>query len=335
MRVVVTGGAGFIGSHVADAMLSEGHHVLVIDDLSTGDESNLAQAWRTAGDRLAVERMDINDPGAIAVLRSFKPEAMLLLAAQMSVKVSMRDPETDTRVNVLGLVHMVEIARSVGCRKVVVASSGSIYGQVEGSALPIPETHPRRPESFYALSKSLTADYLELYRRHFGLEFAALALGNVYGPRQNPEGEAGVVAIFGRRILAGLPCVVNGDGLTTRDYVHVQDVAQAFRCALHRGQGLINIGTGREMNVMGILDGLAAASGSVADIRFGPALPGEQRRICLDPRRARSELKWEAHVDLEDGLRNTLNHLRSVAAADERSIGPNEEAHAPALREER
>jgi UDP-glucose 4-epimerase len=297
--ILVTGAAGFIGSHVVDALLASGHRVTGIDDLSTGSRDNL----RAAGGLAALHEVDIADAGAVpAIVRDVRPEVVVHLAAQPSVNVSMRDPLLDARSNVLGLVNVLTAARDAGARKVVFASSGgTIYGQVREGLLPVAEDAPRCPESFYGLTKSAGVDYLRIFAAQHGMDHVALALGNVYGPRQDPDGEAGVVSIFADRLLAGEPCVVYGDGKTTRDYVYVGDVVDAVVRALTMGTGLINIGTGREVSVLEVHDALAGHLGVTTEPVHAPARQGEVRRICLDWLRAEVELGWRPRVDLAAG----------------------------------
>lgn len=312
MKVIVTGGAGFIGSHVVDALCHEQHELVVIDDFSTGRRENLARAT-ALHPNLRVVEADIRSPEAAAAVEQFAPKVLVHFAAQMSVKVSMRDPELDASVNVLGLLNLLEAARRSGCRKVVFASSGgTVYGAPGPDAAPRDESDPRVPQSFYGLTKSVSVDYLRLYREQYGLEYAALALGNVYGPRQDPYGEAGVVAIFAGRMLDGLPCVVNGDGLTTRDFVHVSDVVGAVTNALRTGHGLINIGTGTPTSVLDVHASVAKAVGRDDRPEFGPALPGEVRHVALRVDRAGRELGWRARVALDEGVATVVDWMRDA-----------------------
>lgn len=313
MKTLVTGGAGFIGSHVVAQLLTRGDEVVVVDDFSTGTEENLRAAEGESGRSVRTHRVDITSADAAdAVLRE-RPDVVLLLAAQSSVKVSMRAPVRDAQVNVIGMLQVLDAAVTVGCRKVVFASSGgTIYGAVEETRLPLREDLPTAPVSFYGVSKAVFGQYLEVYRQQRGMEYVALALGNVYGPRQTPHGEAGVVAIFAGRMLAGRPCVINGDGLTTRDYVHVDDVARAFVLATRHGRGLINIGTGQETSVAEIHQRLQSVLAQTAEPVSGPALPGEVRRVVLDATVANRELGWRPELDLDRGLRSVTDWMRAL-----------------------
>jgi UDP-glucose 4-epimerase len=257
--------------------------------------------------------VDIADPAAVAaVVRDTRPEVVVHLAAQPSVNVSMRDPLLDARANVVGLVNVLTAARDSGTRKIVFATSGgTIYGQVPEDLLPIGEDAPRTPASYYGLTKSAGVDYLRIFSAQHGIEHVALALGNVYGPRQDPDGEAGVVGIFAARLLAGEPCVVFGDGKTTRDYVYVGDVVDAVTRALTRGTGLINVGTGRETPVLEVYDTLAAHLGATTAPVHAAARPGEVRRVFLRWARAEAELGWRPRVDLVTGTSALLAWLRS------------------------
>lgn len=315
MRVVVTGGAGFIGSHVVDHLLRAGHEVLIVDDLSTGRLSNLDHAFALSERPPSLVVADVRGEQAARAVTGFAADVILLLAAQMSVKVSMRDPLLDAHVNVVGLVKMLEAARGGGCRRAVLATSGgTIYGDVAEGSLPLRESQSRLPVSFYGLTKSVAISYLELYERYFGMSWVSLALGNVYGPRQDPAGEAGVVAIFADRLMSGLPCVVNGDGRTTRDYVHVSDVARAFAAAAERGHGLVNIGSGAESSVMDVHRALCAQLDVDAEPLHGPPLSGEVRRVVLDIRRAEEQLGWRPTIGLTEGVAGLVAGLGVGAA---------------------
>ncbi len=310
--IVVAGGAGFIGSHLVDALLAKGREVIVIDDLSTGNIRNLDEAKSKYSEKLTVHELDICTSEAKQVILDSKPEVIHLLAAQWSVKVSMRDPLFDARVNVVGIVNMLEAAREAGARKVTFSSSGgTIYGDHPESELPLTEETSRIPESFYGLTKSVVVDYLRLYKKSFGLESAALALGNVYGPRQSPFGEAGVVGIFGQRLISGEPCVVNGDGLTTRDYIHVSDVVKAFVAAGEQGEGLYNIGTGVETSVLDVFKTLTGILDLDVEPTHGDPLPGEVRRVLLATSKAEKELGWKAEVNFNEGARTVTDWLKS------------------------
>ena len=298
MRVVITGGAGFIGSTLADALVAAGHRVTVIDDLSRGRRDQVP-----AGAELHILDITAEDIGP--VLESVRPEVVFHQAAQIDVRRSVSEPLVDTSINVLGTVNLLQACVGAGVRRLVFASSGgAIYGDTE--LLPTAEDHPAAPASNYGAAKLSGEVYGGVYQRLHGLEFTALRYANVYGPRQDPHGEAGVVAIFAERLLRGEIPVINGDGLQTRDYVHVDDVVAANLAALTGPTGAYNVGTGRQTDVTGVYRILAAAAGVDAPPRHGPAKPGEQRRSCLAFERARVELGWTPAVGLEDGLAGTL-----------------------------
>lgn len=311
MQVLVTGGAGFIGSTLVDRLLLEGHQVDVIDDLSSGRLANLAEARRNPDHALKFHDMDVRDPAVIDLITRRRPEVIFHLAAQIDVRVSVARPIYDAEVNVLGTLGVLEGARLAGTRKVVFASSGgTIYGEPE--SLPIKETHPQRPLSPYGVAKKVAGDYLSAYRELHGLEFTALALGNVYGPRQDPHGEAGVVAIFAGRLLAGEGCTIFGDGEATRDYVFVDDVVDAFVRAASKGSGLLlNIGTGTETSVNALYRVMAQQAGVSKAPSYAGARSGELRRVSLDPSRASLHLGWKSWTSIEDGCTAVLEWFSS------------------------
>ena len=312
MRTLVTGGAGFIGSTLVDRLLAEGHHVDVIDDLSTGSLANLATA-RSSGDRVfSFHQADIRSPEIGELVARRKPEVVFHLAAQADVRVSVARPVFDADVNILGSLNILEAARRAGARKVVFASSGgTIYGDPDVSALPIKETQPRRPLSPYGVAKNAVGDYLVAYRELHDLEFTALALANIYGPRQDPHGEAGVVAIFAGNLIEGRPCTVFGDGNQTRDFVYVDDVVDAFARAAEKGGGLLlNIGTGRETSVNELYAEMARATGADLPAVRAPERPGELLRSCLDPAKAAIHLGWKPWTSLADGVSAVIDWFR-------------------------
>ena len=309
MRALVTGGAGFIGSTLVDRLLAEGHAVDVVDDLSTGSLTNLADARGDRSHELTVHQVDVRSPEVVELVARRAPEVVFHLAAQADVRVSVARPAFDAEVNVVGSLNVIEGARRAGTRKLVFASSGgTIYGDPDPADLPVTEAHPQQPVSPYGVAKKAVGDYLHAYRILHGLEFAALALANVYGPRQDPHGEAGVVAIFAGRLLAGEPCTVFGDGRQTRDFVYVDDVVDAFVRAASRGSGVLcNIGTATETSVLALYEVMAAAAGGPAPAPvFAPARPGELARSALDPARARLHLGWAPWTTLEAGAAAVL-----------------------------
>jgi len=306
MRALVTGGAGFIGSTLVDRLLAEGHAVDVVDDLSTGTLANLAESRATPGYELSFHKLDIREPAVSDLVAHRRPEVIFHLAAQADVRVSVERPAFDAEVNVIGTLNVLEGARAARTRKVVFAASGgTLYGEPE--KLPVPESHPQRPLSPYGVSKKAACDYLAAYRELHGIEYTALALANVYGPRQDPHGEAGVVAIFAGRLLAGQPCTVFGDGTQTRDFVYVDDVVDAFARAASKGSGLLmNIGTGVETPVNLLYDTMAAAAGVTAPPVPAPARVGELARSSLDPARAAIHLGWKSWTSLSEGTGEVL-----------------------------
>lgn len=303
MRVLVTGGAGFIGSHLVDRLVRDGHDVMVIDDFSTGHLRHLDDAMRSGLSTQKVVDISIVDSRMVSIVGAFRPDVVMLLAAQSRVNVSMRDPRLDLQLNLDGLVNMLDASRKAGVNRIVFASSGgTIYGSVGSDNAPVDEGATKSPASFYGLSKWAGGEYLRLYQETFGVQYVALALGNVYGHRQSPDGESGVIATFIDRLSRGERCVIHGDGLTTRDYVHVSDVVLAFVRAMTRGQGLINIGTGVATSVREVYRLVAERFGTTQPPLHGPAQPGEARHIVLDPSLARGSLGWQAMVTLRDGI---------------------------------
>ena len=315
MRALVTGGAGFIGSTLVDRLLAEGYAVDVVDDLSSGSLANLADARSNPDHDFTFHRIDIRSPETTELIVRRKPEVVYHLAAQMDVRVSVDRPVFDAEVNIIGSLNVLEGARRADTRKVVFASSGgTIYGDPDPVELPLRETHPQQPLSPYGVSKKAVGDYLVAYRLLHDLEFTALALANVYGPRQNPHGEAGVVAIFTGTLLAGESCTIFGDGSMTRDYTFVDDVVDAFARAYDRGDGLlVNIGTGKETAVRELYDAVAHYVGSDAEPRYAPERPGELKRSCLDPGRAGIHLGWKPWTTLEMGVGQTVEWFRNDA----------------------
>jgi UDP-glucose 4-epimerase len=307
MRCLVTGGAGFIGSTLVDALLARGDRVTVVDDLSTGRLENLGPAL-DAGVELI--RQDIRDAaGLLAAARKAEPEVVFHLAAQIDVRKSVADPAFDASINVGGTANVLDAAREVGARRLIFSSTGgAVYGEGDGQKLPLREDAPIAPMAPYGQSKFAAEGYLALYERLYGLSSAALRLGNVYGPRQDPLGEAGVIAIFCGLLPTGERPTVYGDGRQTRDYIYVDDVVTAILAAAEStATGPINIGTGRETDVLELVSGLRRLSNADGfEPAFAPARTGEVQRIAIDPNRAERELDWRAKTGLEDGLRKTL-----------------------------
>ena len=309
MRAVVTGGAGFIGSALVDRLVARGDDVLIIDDLSTGSADNLADAQDGGSGTVELAVADIGETGAAELVAGHRPDVVFHLAAQADVRLSVDAPVADARTNVIGLLRVLDGALAGGARKVVFASSGgTIYGEADPALLPFDEDTPQRPLSPYGVAKLAGGLYLDVYGALHGLAGTTLALANVYGPRQDPNGEAGVVAIFAGRLLSDRPCIVFGAGEQIRDFVYVADVADALLAAAERADGqLLNIGTGVGTSVNDLYRTMAAIVGGPDDPERGSARPGELDRSVLDATRAAGELGWQPVTGLDDGLQATLD----------------------------
>lgn len=307
MRALVTGGAGFIGSAVVDRLLGQGDEVTVVDDLSRGRLANLAEVT----DRIRFVQVDVQDPALAETVADAGPEVIYHLAAQIDVRASVADPGNDARINVLGTINLAQAARAAGTRKIVFTSSGgSIYGVPD--RLPVTESAPINPLSPYAVSKVAGELYLNTFSQLFGLQCTHLALANVYGPRQDPHGEAGVVAIFARNLLHGEPTKVFGDGGNTRDYVYVGDVAAAFLLASGSvgDRRRYNIGTGVQTSDRQLHTLVAQAARAADQPEFAPARLGDLRDSAVDPSRASAELGWAPAFDLGTGIGATVEYFR-------------------------
>ncbi|MEV7968864.1 NAD-dependent epimerase/dehydratase family protein [Sphaerisporangium sp. NPDC088356] len=309
MRILVTGGAGFIGSTLVDRLLADGHEVAVVDDLSSGERGNLAAA--EGNPRFQLHEMDVREPVLNGLMTEWRPEVVCHLAAQISVRVSVADPVFDARLNVGGTVNVLEAARTSGARKVVYASSVAVYGRP--AVIPVPGDAVADARSPYAASKLSGEIYLSMYRALHGLEYTTLVLSNVYGPRQSPLGEAGVVSIFTDALLRGTPTVVYGDGSQSRDYIFVEDVVDGFvRACGARGDGRrFNLGTGvrttdRELHTL-----VAAAAGAPDEPRSEPTRLGDLPAMAVDPSPALEGLGWRPRTELSDGLKATVEWARS------------------------
>jgi UDP-glucose 4-epimerase len=307
MRILLSGGAGFIGSHVADAFLAEGHDLAVVDNLSTGRRENVPRA-------ATLVVADIRDPSVGEVFSSFRPEVLCHLAAQVDVRRSVADPAFDAQINVVASLQLLEHARRAGCRRILFSSTGgAIYG--EQDVTPAPESHPARPVSPYGCAKLAVERYLHFYEVVHGFRTTCLRYANVYGPRQNPHGEAGIVAIFVDKMLSGETPTIYGDGRQTRDFVYVGDVARANVLALARGLGgTYNVGTGVETSVNDLAETLRAIVGYPEPARRAAAKPGEQRRSCLDATRLGTE-GWTAAMSIRSGLAITAAWFRERLAS--------------------
>ncbi len=304
MRVLITGAAGFIGSHLVDRLIGDGHHVAAVDDLSSGTETNFNDAGA------AFHRLDVTEPALVQLAADWRPEVVCHLAAQVSVRASVADPLADARINVLGTVNVLEAARRCGARKVVFTSSVAVYGVP--AALPVSADGGLSPRSPYGAAKVCGEVYLDTYRALHGLDFTTLTLANVYGPRQRSDGEAGVVAIFADALLRGGPTRVFGHGTQTRDYVYVEDVVDAFaRACGERGGGRrFNIGTGILTSDLELHALVAEAAGATSAPAFAPPRPGDLPAMAVDPLPAQDGLGWVPGTSLRDGIKATVDWLR-------------------------
>jgi UDP-glucose 4-epimerase len=305
MKILVTGGAGFIGSHIVDRLVQEGYEVVVVDNLSTGKRRNVNRAAK-------FYRSDIRSRWLERVFRRERPVIVCHHAAQMDVRRSVRDPVFDAETNILGTLNVLRHAIKYGVRKVLFASSGgAVYGEPE--RLPVSEDHPVRPASPYGISKAVGDEYLRYFRDADGLEYVSLRYANVYGPRQDPYGEAGVVGIFTQKMLLGEQPIINGNGRQTRDFVYVDDVVEANVAALTKAaHGIYNVGTGKETSVNELFSHLASLINPAIREVHGPAKKGEQQRIALDASKFHRELDWEPKVSLKDGLARTVEYYRQT-----------------------
>ncbi len=308
-RAVVTGGAGFIGSHLVTRLVDDGAEVLVIDNLTSGRLERLAEARAVGG--VHFHQMDIRADELLETFAKFQPDVVFHHAAQIDVRRSVADPVFDASVNVVGTVNVLQAAAQAGSERVVFASSGgATFGDVD--IFPTPETTPRRPESPYGVSKKIADDYLRYFKDAFNLDFVSLGYSNVYGPQQDPHGEAGVVAIFTMKLLTGATPTIFGDGGQRRDYVYVEDVSDACIRAAEVGGGVyLNIGTGRETSVLELYEMLRSEVGVDLEPEFAAAKAGDIPRSVLDAAAAKDHLGWEAWTSLEDGIAETVAWFRA------------------------
>lgn len=302
-KVLVTGGAGFIGSHVVDGLVAEGHEVLVVDNLSTGRASNLST-------EVELVELDVSDDELVSLAKSFNPSVISHLAAQASVPVSMSDPILDARTNIIGGLNVLRAAVEAGCEQMLyINTGGALYGEPE--YIPCDEDHPIRPISGYALSKWTSECYFRMMLPE-SIRLKALRFANIYGPRQDPHGESGVIAIFARKMLNGETVHIFGDGENTRDYLYIDDFVEAHDMALNHRESLVaNIGTGQGTSVIQVFRHLQEITGHNTSPIFDPPRPGDVRHIALDPSKAKRILGWEPKVGLLEGLNNTINSMRS------------------------
>lgn len=303
-KILITGGAGFIGSHVADGYLASGHEVIIVDDLSTGHRANVPSAAR-------FYEADLTDGEQLArILATERPDVVNHHAAQKSVRVSVEDPAEDARINIIGSLRLLELSRRQGVKKIIfISTGGAIYG--EATQVPTPEEYPAWPVSPYGIAKLSVEHYLYYYADQFGLPYVVLRYANVFGPRQDPHGEAGVVAIFVQWLLAGQECTIYGDGEQTRDYVYVGELVRANVAALADGvSGTFNLGTGVETTVNQLYKALLEVMRLERPARYGPPRVGEQRRSAVEINKAARELGWRPEISLQEGLARTVEFFR-------------------------
>ncbi len=304
MKILVTGGAGFIGSHVVDHLVRSGHDVDILDDLSAGSEDNINVGAN-------FYKLDIRSKEAYKLVSDRRYEVIVHHAAQMDVRKSVYDPSFDADVNIRGFLNLAEAGRHTGVKKFVFASTGgAIYGEPDYT--PQDENHALLPLSPYGITKLCTEKYLYFYQQQYGIEYVSLRYGNIYGPRQNPHGEAGVIAIFAERLLRNEKLTVFGDGLQTRDYVFVTDVAEANLLATHHeGSGIFNVGTGVETNVNQLVESMAKITESSSEVAHQPERPGEQRRSVLSFKKLQDSMGWKPKVQMQEGLEKTIDWFRT------------------------
>ncbi len=304
MRILVTGGCGFIGSHLVEELIKQGHWVVVVDNLSTGKKENLNPKAR-------FYQIDIQDPEISQIFQKEKPEVVFHFAAQIDVRKSVEDPMSDAKINILGSLNLIQDFIQVsGHKKFIFASSGgAIYGDT--NVIPTPEGHLENPESPYGITKLTVEKYLWFYKKAYGLDYLSLRLANVYGPCQNSKGEAGVVAIFADKMLSGSQPIINGSGCQTRDFVYVKDVVESALLAMKKEKsGIYNIGTAKETSINEIFRKIKELTGSNCQEIHGPEKPGEQKRSCLDYSKAKKELNWQPKYNLEEGLKETVKWFK-------------------------
>lgn len=308
MKVLVTGGAGFIGSHIVDHLLTAGHDVVVLDNMSTGSETNLHPD-------AVLYRMDMENPMINEIFQQEKPEIVIHQAAQTVVQTSVREPLHDANVNILGTINILEACRMSGVAKVIYASSAAIYGDPQ--YVPIDEHHPVNPLSGYGISKYTPEQYLRVYHNLYGLKYTILRYANVYGIRQDPQGEGGVISIFIDKVIGKIPCTIYGDGEQTRDYVYVEDVARANVAALHHGDGnFYNIGTGVHTTLNQLVFQLQQISGHAMDTIYEPERLGDIKHSYFTVQKAVRELDWSPQVQLADGLAKTYHYYLELLSTE-------------------